>query len=418
MTMSPPDGEAPHDVTSPGPAMLVGRVPLIDRRRSKPLAGLDPSAMRRVNEATVLDVLYRGDAMTLSAITSATGLSRRTVEMILLALEAQGWIRVRPAETAVGHRGRPARLFEFRPEAGAVLAVDIAHEHVTATVADLHGVAITSQTIPVPGEPSRVDRLVLVREGIRRALEQTSVSDSDLTAVTLATPGNVNDDGMVDVSISMQGWTGFSLADEFGDDFSCPVLVETDAKLAVRGELWRGSTSGADHVVWLMLAGPHHGLGIAVDGRPYRGVNGAAGETTWATRLGFDRLAGLTDLGPRERASFAERARAGDPDTVGTLDTLAAAVADGLSSLAWVLAPRHVVLGGSTSTALGDLLLDRVRAGFAASGPGFADVRLSSLGESAVTVGAIRCALDEVERTLFASLRMSGDGLSPASQAP
>jgi predicted NBD/HSP70 family sugar kinase len=373
--------------------------------------------MRRVNEATVLDVLYRGDAMTLSAITSVTGLSRRTVEIIVLDLEAQGWIRVRPAETAGGHRGRPARLFEFRPEAGAVLAVDIAHDHVTATVADLHGVAVASETIPVPGEPSRVDRLVIVRDAIQRALDRTSVTSSDLTAVTLATPGNVNDDGMVDVRLSMRGWTGFSLADEFADDFTCPVLVENDAKLAVRGELWRGSTTGADHVVWLMLAGPHHGLGIAVDGLPYRGVNGAAGETTWATTLGFDRLAELADLDPAERMAFAERARAGDPATVQTLDVLAAAVADGLSSLAWVLAPRHVVLGGSTSTALGDLLLDRVRTGFGASGPDFADVRLSSLGEAAVSVGAIRRALDEVERTLFASLRMSSGDRTAGSDA-
>jgi len=371
------------------------------------LAGLDPSAMRKVNEATVLDVLYRGDAMTLAAVAATTGLSRRTVELILLDLEAQGWVRVRPAELVAHSRGRPARLFEFRPEAGAVLAVDIAHEHVTATVADLHGVAISTEAVAVVGEPDRDERLALVRSAVAGALAASPVDAASLSAVTIATPGNVNDHGTVDVRLSMLGWTGFSLADEFGDEFGCRVVVENDAKLAVRGELWRGSTAGADHIVWLMLAGPHHGLGIAVDGRPYRGVDGAAGETTWATMLGFDAVADRIDLDQADRVAFAERARAGDVSTLETLDALAASIAKGLSSLAWVLAPRHVVLGGSTSVTLGALLLERVRAGFAATGPGFADVRLSALGESAVTVGAIRRALDEVESTLFASLRMS-----------
>jgi predicted NBD/HSP70 family sugar kinase len=217
----------------------------------------------------------------------------------------------------------------------------------------------------------------------------------------------VNDLGQVDVKLSMRGWTGFSLAEEFGPDFTCPVNVENDAKLAVRGELWQGATPGADHVVWLMLAGVHHGLGIAVDGRPYRGVNGAAGETTWAQTLGFDSLGDkrLGELGDATQASlFAERASVGDADTLAVLDELSTIVARGLSSLAWVLAPRFFVLGGSTSTLLGELLLERVRESFVATGPDFVDIRLSSLGESAITVGAIRRALDEVEISLFSPL--------------
>jgi predicted NBD/HSP70 family sugar kinase len=372
----------------------------------RPLPGLDPRAMRKVNASTVLDVLYRDTAMTLAVIAGRTGLSRRTVEQILLDLEQEGWVRVLPAEVSP-NRGRPARLFAFRPDAGSVLAISIAHDHSSVTVADLQGDPIASETVRVNHEPERDERIALTRAAIDRALSQAGVEASGVKAVTIATPGNVNDLGQVDVKLSMRGWTGFSLAEEFGPDFTCPVNVENDAKLAVRGELWQGATPGADHVVWLMLAGVHHGLGIAVDGRPYRGVNGAAGETTWAQTLGFDSLGDkrLGELGDATQASlFAERASVGDADTLAVLDELSTIVARGLSSLAWVLAPRFFVLGGSTSTLLGELLLERVRESFVATGPDFVDIRLSSLGESAITVGAIRRALDEVEISLFSPL--------------
>ncbi|WP_165521924.1 ROK family transcriptional regulator [Micromonospora zingiberis] len=367
------------------------------------MTGLDPRAMRRVNAESVLRALYRERSLPLATLSQAIGVSRRTVELILTDLEKDGWIRTRPPQLHENGRGRPRRHFEFRDGAGAVLGVEIAHDRSTAVVADLRGRPLASIERAAVGEPDRAGRLALTRDTITAALTAAGLTPEQIGAVAIATPGNVDDNGVVSLELSMRGWTGVSLAAEFAADFDCPLHVENNAKLAVLAELWEGATPGADHVLWLMLEGQYNGMSIVVDGVPYRGVDGAAGEIFWAKVLGLDELAsssliGLGRLQPAARRAegmqLVRRARAGDPESLAEVQRFAAILARGLSTLGWILAPRFIVLGGSLSAELGSLLADRVNALVRRDGPPFVEVRLSELDNAAVTRGAIRAALD------------------------
>ncbi|BCB88750.1 ROK family transcriptional regulator [Phytohabitans suffuscus] len=372
------------------------------------MTALDPRAMRLANAETVLRALYGADALSQAAIATATGLSRRTVELILVDLEAEGWVRVRSTEPHASGRGRPARQYAFRSEVGVVLGIDIAHDRSTVAAADLRGRTLHTAVVPMPGEPERAERLAGTRRAVAEALRAVGVRPGQVGSVSVATPGNVNDKGAVDVELSMHGWTGVRLAEEFAPDFAVPVHVENNAKLAVLAELWEGATPGADHLLWLMLEGQYNGMGIVMDGVPYRGVDGAAGEIFWAKGLGLDALTaspliGLGRLEPEERRAEAtailERAERGDPAALSEVDSFADVLARGLSALSWVFAPRYVVLGGWLAWALGDLLATRVAARMARNAPPFVAVRRSTLGPDAVVRGAIRAALDRYEWT-------------------
>lgn len=212
----------------------------------------------------------------------------------------------------------------------------------------------------------------------------------------------------------MRGWTGFSLRDRIAGQFGCPVLVENDAKLAVRAELRQGGAApDGDHVLWLMLEGRYNGMSIVVNGAPYRGVDGAAGEIFWAKSLGFDELAGSPLIGLGRVRSVAEAsaaasvlkaARAGEISALAEVDRFAGILGRGISTLAWVLAPRYVVLGGSLNTALGDLLTPRVTGLLAELGPPFTTVRPSAFGDAVVTQGALRAALEIFDWTEYKPL--------------
>ncbi|GAA1016255.1 transcriptional regulator [Acrocarpospora pleiomorpha] len=379
------------------------------------MAALDPKAMRQANADTVLGTLYEHSVVSLAQLSARTGLSRRTVELILADLEERDWIQTHPPDPQANGRGRPARLFSFRDDAGMVLGVDIAHGHCAAAVADLRGVELARRVLPVHGEPGRAERLALAREAIAQALGAVGLRPGQIGAVGVATPGNVDDQGMVAVRLSMRDWMGVRLGAEFAADFSCPIHVENDAKLAALAELREGATPGADHMLWLMLEGRNNGLGIVVNGTPFRGVDGAAGEIFWAKALGLDDLMtspliGLGRLQPEPRRAEATalltRAHTGDPTALAEVHRFAAILTRALSTLSWMLAPRHIVLGGSLTWAFGDLLTTTVKS-LLTDAPPFVTVHHSALGDSAVIRGTIHTALDHFDWTTTTPVRLT-----------
>lgn len=369
--------------------------------------GIDAKRMRRANADAVLRILYAGGgAMPLATVAARTGLSRRTVELILATLEGDGWVRAPSQELHESGRGRPARQFEFRADAGAVLAVDVEHDRSTAYVADLRGRPLATAVAIASGEPDRAARITLTRQAIADALRSSALVVTDIGAVAIATPGNVTDDGVVAADLSMQGWRGVALRTELCSDFGCPVVVENNAKLGMLAELSEGATPGADHMLWLMLEGAYSGMGILVNGEPYRGVEGASGEIFWAKALGLDAISGspLAGLGPlqdpqRQLAGreALRRAHSGDPAALAEVDSLADVLASALATLSWILAPRFVVLGGTLSHALGELLTDRVAARMKGQSPPFTAVLPSAVGADAVVRGAVRAALQRFD---------------------
>jgi predicted NBD/HSP70 family sugar kinase len=99
------------------------------------------------------------------------------------------------------------------------------------------------------------------------------------------------------------------------------------------------------------------------------------------------------------------RAQDGDTAALEVVDEFASILARALSTLCWVLAPRYVVLGGTLSHAVGDLLVGRVSHHLDGQAPPFVDVRLSHLGPDAVLRGAVRAALGRFDWATRAALR-------------
>ena len=386
----------------------------------QPHAAGTPQSLRRVNAQAVLAVVRTTEVATGTGLMAATGLTRATVIAVCEDLVRSGWLREldtpRPRRRSLRRRrqtaqGRPARRFELNARAGVVLGVDIGAGTTTAAVADLRGTvlgrasaAFRATDIPAAERVSVVDRACL------DALREAGQTPEKVLAVPAGIAAPVDREGAV--LAAQHFWTLFDvgLRSALHERHGWPVRLENDANLAALGERWRGTGAGVADLV-VLLASERLGAGVLESGRLLHGRAGGAGEMGFLSLVeGVGSSAGIASLartwqaeaggptggGPAgARRVFADAA-AGDAAALEILDRLAERMARVIAAIASFINPEQVVIGGAVADSAGALL-----PGISAALPALTAtpprVTVSTLGDTIVTVGAVRHALDYVE---------------------
>lgn len=386
---------------------------------------MDHGEMHHHNTARTLDILYRCSPITMAKLTKESGLARRTIEVILENLIAKGWAKDSEA-SAKGVRsvGRPARTFSFSYDAACILAIQLEAGHISATVADLAANPLAARRQVLPIATSRQERLRLLGECIEVLLAEVGRTRSSVLAVTVSTPGIVQDDGTVELPFTMPEWSGFSLSEAVGQLFDCPVQVENDAKLAALGEKNVGGLDAQDFV-YLYSDSERLGIGLVLRNELRRGVDGAAGEISWAPALGLRSLTSplLVDFDDEGSPNYqpardlVAAAREGDARALAEVDKLAQTLAPGITTIAWLLAPQEIILGGGLGE-IQDLLvpaLERILQGN--ERPITTHIRGSKFGQECILNGCLRMCIESLGEILFEASELSTLSADPVVSA-
>ncbi len=382
-----------------------------------------PQLLRRVSAGSVLAYMRSASDVTVTDVIDATGLTRATAIAVCEDLKERGWIRELENQRAFGgyQKGRPARRFELNERAGVVLGMDVGILKATVVVADLRGKALGRSSLPfADARISAEERVSVIDRAALMALDSVGASPGSVLAVSAGIAAPVDRKG--DVLAAQHFWQLFDvgLKSALWDRHGWTVLLENDANLAALGDRWQGAAAGVEDVV-VILASERFGAGVIDGGRLLHGSRGGAGELAFlehvqgvgdtfgiaslARAWAAEALAGkartslrthLQDGGAEAEHVFAAAAD-GDAVALKILDRLADRMARVIGAVATMLNPELVVIGGAVAKSAG-VLLEPIAGklkGFTAMPP---RVSVSPLGDSIVTVGAVRAALDYVEK--------------------
>ena len=347
----------------------------------------------------------------------AVGLTRSTTIDVLDELVERGIIRELANARAAGEyqKGRPARRFELRADAAAIVGIDAGRAHVTVTVADLRGrPLIRTHRALDTARDSAPERRAHVGSAVDEALAASGLTGTQIGAICIGVPAPVDAH-----NTSPPHPDGFweRMNAGFAGHFSsmAPIVhVENDASLAALAEgAWGAAVGCADYVS--LLAGERLGAGVVVDGRLLRGAHGGAGEMVFldeipavggAWGLGF-RTAEWAREAVETRAVAAEStlltvpletldaptvfalARAGDRDARRVVERVGVALATITGVFGSLFDSSLVVVSGAVSEGI-QIVLDAARA----AAPAHLDlpaprIVASPLGADVVSIGAV-----------------------------
>jgi glucokinase len=301
------------------------------------------------------------------------------------------------------------------------LGIDVGGTKIAAGAVDDDGSVIQEERRQTPARDAAATRAAIV-DVIRELAGRHEIAAVGIGAA-----------GFVDVTRSNVlfapnvAWRDEPLRSAVEAQVDLPVIVENDVNAAAWGEFRFGAAADIDDDLLMIAVGTGIGGGIIIDGELIRGTFGVAGEVghmrvvpggllcgcgrhgCWEqyasgralVRLARSRIwdgdllleAASGDADKIDGQMITKAAHQGDPLSIAVLADIGTWLGAGIATLASVLDPGTVVLGGGVSDA-GDLLLDPVKKAFDdnLSGSGnrpHLELRVATLGNEA---GMIGCA--------------------------
>jgi glucokinase len=312
---------------------------------------------------------------------------------------------------------------------GLTIGVDVGGTKIAAGVVDHAGRLVATQRRETPA----TDTAAVVRT-IGDLVSELR-TQHDVQAVGIGAAAFIDKARATVLFAPNLAWRDTPLRAEVERRVRLPTVVENDANAAAWGEFRFGAGAAADDML-LVTVGTGVGGGLVIDGSLYRGGFGVAAEIGHLRVVPGGHLCGCGNRGCLEQYASGralvreakEVALANSPQAAGILElaggdvdaitgpmvTKAAATGDGfavellgevgrwlgegIASLAAVLDPTMVVLGGGVSEA-GALLLDPVLTAFRQSLTGRRHrpeltLALATLGNTAGLIGAADLARD------------------------
>ena len=306
------------------------------------------------------------------------------------------------------------------------IGVDVGGTKIAAGVVDTEGRILERLRVPTPTTVTEIDiRIAEVATSLLGSIE----GGSSRAAVGVAAAGFVDEHRTTVRFAPNLPWREYPLAAGLAERLRMPVVVENDANAAAWAEFRFGAGHGVTDMM-LLTVGTGLGGGIVLDGNLVRGAFGIAAELGHVRMVPNGRPCGCGQHGCWEqyasgtallRAARAlavrdpeaakvmlgaaggdptalrgnmvtEAALSGDPAAVSLFTELGRWLGEGIATIANVMDPAVVVIGGGVADADG-LLLGPAREAFVGHLSGGdnrpqLDIRVAQLGNDAGIIGA------------------------------
>lgn len=212
---------------------------------------------------------------TIPQIASATGISIPTVTKYLAELQNEGYVDTGGSQS--GHRGRKATIYTAGKDSSFFLGVDIKHFSIFLQLIDTVGNTVQKKEITgflFENTPATLDRIVTE---IQSFASESGPMSARIKTACVNISGRVNTHAGHSYSIFRFEGDETPLADVFSERTGIKTIIHNDTQAMTYGEYRTGNAGSWSNILFLNISWGL-GMGIILNGKPYYGSNGYAGE--------------------------------------------------------------------------------------------------------------------------------------------
>lgn len=232
--------------------------------------------MREMNSEQVLRAILREGPLARVDLARHVGLTTAAISNITRELIESSLLC--EIGTSRGHRvGANSILLDF-PENDIVLGA--VHQGVSAlrvAVSTLRGRILARRVIATPEPYSPEWAVTKIGQSLRELLTEQGYSEDKLIATGVGLVGLIDiEQGIVKRAPRME-WENVLFRSMLEEHLTCPVAIENNVRAMALGEVLLGAGQNWPDFAYVYI-GTGIGSGLIINGRPYRGSHGGAGE--------------------------------------------------------------------------------------------------------------------------------------------
>ena len=240
--------------------------------------GTNLTYTKQYNLRIVHEVIRLFGPVSRAEIARRTELTVQTVSNLVKELIAFGLIY--EAERRTEGRGAPSTALALNPNGAYAIGLDLDRDHLTGVLVDLAGTMRQRVHVEVDS-PEPTAALDLMVETAETLIEREGLKRESVWGLGIGIPGPMhlaeNGKGYVVNPKAFPGWQNIPLASWLQDRLALPVFLENNATAAAIGERWYGLGQQIRTFFYIYIASGLGG-GLIVNGQPYEGFTGNAGE--------------------------------------------------------------------------------------------------------------------------------------------
>ncbi len=220
----------------------------------------------------IVRTLYLHGPLTLAEIMKRLKVSAPTIQNLLDELLQEDIIELTGSGSSKG--GRRPNLYGLKKSALYILSIDIGNYTTRIALFDStnkKGKRYKDLKLELKNDISVIKRIY---EAANKLIKNSGIDENHLLGVGIDMPGLVESEVGINHTI-----LNFEkpVRDQFADLFQKPVFIENDAKAKALAEFRFGKARGKQNVLVLHL-GWGIGMGMILNGKPYKGARGFSGE--------------------------------------------------------------------------------------------------------------------------------------------